>query len=137
MRIHLIIVRISIYKNLRHILTYLYSDLCTNYFTGMKANIIKLKILDLDSKQSSIVELDASDSIIDVLKAAIRKPYSDSILIFVGNKESNLDITTLYRICQAVRRIAGGAVEWNVIDATLDTTEKDLSAYLILKNEEK
>ena len=103
----------------------------------MKANITKLKVSDSDGKELAVIELDISNSIEETLKKVIQESYSGCTLIFIGNKDSKLDITTLYETCKAVHSIIGDSLEWSITDTPPDSAEKDLDAYLILKNKEK
>ena len=103
----------------------------------MEASIVKIKITDVENQQISIIELDTTNSDMEILRTIIEKTYSESVLVFIADKESKLDISTLYRICKAIYSIVGESLKWDITDTLPNPTEKELNAYLILKNEEK
>ena len=96
--------------------------------------VIKIKIIDESNNQLIVVELDSLQSLSDKIKKILKEEYSESLLIFVGSKNSKLNAETLYKICQAVQKIMGDSLEWKITDKTPKSMElEDLSAYLILK----
>ena len=100
----------------------------------MEASIVKIKITDVENQQISIVELDTANSDMEILRAIIENSYSESVLIFIADKESKLDISTLYKICKTIYRIVGESLKWDITDTPPNPTDKEINAYLILKN---
>ena len=96
--------------------------------------VIKIKVINESNKQVAIVELDSLQTLSDKIKKILKEEYSESLLVFVGSRNSKMDVETLYRICQTVQKIMGNSLEWRITDKTPESMElEDLSAYLILK----
>jgi hypothetical protein len=100
----------------------------------MKQEIVKIKIIDTAEKQAVIMELTDLENLSDNLKEIIHKAFPESLLIFVGDKNSQLSFETLFRIAKAVHDIVGDSLEWRITDKKPQSMDLEgLSAYLILK----
>jgi len=100
----------------------------------MKQEIVKIKVIDTVGKQAVIIELTDLENLSDNLKKLIHKVFPQSLLIFVGNKNSQLSFETLFRIAQVVHNIVGDSLEWRITDKKPQSMDLEgLSAYLILK----
>ena len=100
----------------------------------MKQETVKIKIIDTAEKQAVIVELTELENLSDNLKEIVNKAFPESLLVFVGDKNSQLSFETLFKIAQAVHNIVGDSLEWRITDKKPQSMDLEgLSAYLILK----
>jgi hypothetical protein len=73
-------------------------------------------------------------SLSDNLKKIIKKEFPESLLLFVGDRNSKLSTETLFKIAQTAHNIIGESLEWRITDKTPKSMALEgLSAYLILK----
>ena len=100
----------------------------------MKQEVVKIKVIDTAEKQAVIVELSDLETLSDNLKEVINKAFPESLLIFVGDKNSQLSFETLFKIVRAVHKIVGNSLEWRITDKKPQSMNLEgLSAYLILR----
>jgi hypothetical protein len=101
---------------------------------AMKQEIVKIKVINPEEEQAIIIELTDLENLSNKLKEIINKAFSESLLIFVGDKNSWLSVETLFRIAQTVHNIVGDSLEWRITDKKPQSMDLEgLSAYLILK----
>jgi len=104
-------------------------------------NYFKLKIIDKDRDESIVVTLDYTRLTPIGIQKAI--PICTQIvtngsnkLLFLGNKDSKLELEPLYNIAVLVQSILGGNLVWDIIDELPKEGEpQDLGGYLILNNQ--
>ena len=105
-----------------------------------KKNYFKLKIIDKDRDESIVIALDYTRLTPIGIQKAI--PICTQIvtngsnkLLFLGNKDSKLELEPLYNIAVLVQSILGGNLVWDIIDELPKEGEpQDLDGYLILNN---
>lgn len=104
-------------------------------------NYFKLKIIDKDRDESIILTLDYTRLTPIGIQKAI--PICTQIvtngsnkLLFLGNKDSKLELEPLYNIAVLVQSILGGNLVWDIINELPKEGEpQDLGGYLILNNQ--
>lgn len=104
-------------------------------------NYFKLKIIDKDRDDSMIITLDYTHLTPVGIQKAI--PICTQIvtngsnkLLFLGNKDSKLELEPLYNITMLVQSILGGNLVWDIINELPKEGEpQDLGGYLILNNQ--
>lgn len=104
----------------------------------------KLKILDSDTKQSIIVTLDYSQLTSDRIRKAIPLctkivTNADSQLIFIGDKNSKLELETLYNFASLTQSMLSDSLTWDIVDEIPpeDKHLEDLNGYLILNTDKQ
>ena len=103
-------------------------------------NYFKLKIIDKDRDESIIITLDYTRlTAIGIQKAIpICTPIvtnGNNRLLFLGSKDSKLELEPLYNIAVLTQSILGGNLVWDIIDELPKQDEpQDLGGYLILNN---
>ena len=103
-------------------------------------NYFKLKIIDKDRDESMILTLDYTRLTAIGIQKAI--PICTQIvtngnnkLLFLGSKDSKLELEPLYNIAVLAQSILGGNLIWDIIDELPKQGEsQDLGGYLILNN---
>lgn len=104
-------------------------------------NYFKLKIIDNDRGNSIVITLDYTHLTPIGIQKAI--PICTQIvtngsnkLLFLGNKDSKLELEPLYNIAVLTQSILGGSLVWDIIDELPKEGEpQDLGGYLILNNQ--
>ena len=101
---------------------------------AMKQEIVKIKVIDAEENRAVIVELPDMENLSGKLKEIIHRVFPQSLLIFVGDKNSRLSFETLFKIAKAAHNIVGDSLEWCITDKKPQSMDLEgLSAYLILK----
>lgn len=101
-------------------------------------NYFKLKIIEKDRGESMIITLDYTRlKAIGIQKAIPICPQivtnGDNKLLFLGNKDSKLELEPLYNIAVLVQSLLGGNLVWDIIDELPKQGEpQDLGGYLII-----
>lgn len=102
----------------------------------------KLKILDSSTKQSIILTLDyAYLTTIGIQKALPLctkiVTNGDSQLVFIGDKNSKLELETLYNIASLIQSMLSGSLIWDIIGEISPENKRlqDLNGYLILNTD--
>lgn len=103
-------------------------------------NYFKLKIIDKDRDESIIITLDYTRlTAIGIQKAipicTLIVTNGNNRLLFLGSKDSKLELEPLYNIAVLTQSILGGNLVWDIIDELPKQDEpQDLGGYLILNN---
>ena len=100
----------------------------------MEQEIVKIKIINTKDNLSTIAKLTDLETLPDNLKEIVHRVFPESLLIFIGDKNSQLSIETLFRIVKAAHNVVGNSLEWRITDKKPHSMDLEgLSAYLILK----
>ena len=104
----------------------------------------KLKILDSGTGESVIVTLDytylTTIGIQKILPLCMKiVTNGDSQLIFIGDKNSKLELETLYNFASLVQSMLSGSLTWDIVDEIPpeDKHLTNLNGYLILNTDSK
>jgi len=98
----------------------------------MEQNVVKIKIVDTISNNSTIVGLEDLQSVPEEIKNIIHTVFPNSQLIFIGDIHSKLSLEMLYKIAKMVHELVGQSLEWRITDKIPESLY--LSAYLLLKS---
>jgi hypothetical protein len=100
----------------------------------MKQEIIKIKVINTTDNTTTIVELADLQSLPEDVKQTMQIAFPASVLFFIAENNSKLSVEALYKIAQAVHKIIGETLEWDVIEKMPKPLESlGLSAYLVLR----
>lgn len=103
-------------------------------------NYFKLKIIDKDRDESMILTLDCTrltaigiQKVIPICTQIVTN--GNNRLLFLGSKDSKLELEPLYNIAVLAQSILGGSLVWDIIDELPKHGEpQDLGGYLILNS---
>lgn len=98
----------------------------------MEQNVVKIKIVDTISNNSTIVGLEDLQAVPEEIKNIIQTVFPNSQLIFIGDIYSKLSLEMLYKTAKTVYGLVGQSLEWRITDKIPESL--DLSAYLLLKS---
>lgn len=102
-----------------------------------KMDYFKFKVMDKKSGESLILTLDytvlSAEDIQKIMPVFITN--GNNRLLFLGNKDCELELTALYNIVVSIQSLLGGGIVWDIIDELLEKDEPhDLGGYLILND---
>ena len=103
-------------------------------------NYFKIKIIDKDRDESMILTLDCTrltaigiQKVITICTQIVTN--GNNRLLFLGSKDSKLELEPLYNIAVLAQSILGGNLVWDIIDELPKLGEpQDLGGYLILNS---